>query len=117
MMHKADYLDEEWFEPMPKKNKLEKSVEKELNRYAKSVGIMARKFTSPARRNVPDRIYIVKGKPGCALVTFVEVKRPGKEPTEGQYYELGILEEMGVITHWVDTFEKGKDFLDGLLLL
>lgn len=92
---------------------LEKTVEKGINRYAKSVGVLAYKFTSPARRNVPDRIYVAPG----GMVGFLEVKRPGKEPTPGQYYELGRLENQGAYTGWADTVVKGKNFIDGLLLL
>jgi hypothetical protein len=116
-MHIADYVNEAWFEPMPKKRPLEKSVEKSINRYAKERGVLTRKFTSPARRGAPDRLYIVPRMPGCSVLAFLEIKRPGKKPTPNQYYEMSLLEAAGVIVHWANTVEDGRAFIDGILLL
>jgi hypothetical protein len=118
MKHIADYVDDEWFEPMPKRAPLEKSVEKGINRYAKECGVLTRKFVSPARRGAPDRIYIVpRPAPGSAIIAFLEIKRPGKKPTPNQFYEMSLLEAAGVVVHWVDTVENGRAFIDGLLTL
>lgn len=53
----------------------------------------AYKFTSPGRRNVPDRLCVVPG-----LVFFVEVKAPGKVPTPAQEREMNRLARLN---QWV----------------
>jgi hypothetical protein len=48
--------------------KAERDIEKYLDREIRKAGGFTRKYTSPGRRGVPDRIVFFKG------VTFVEVK-------------------------------------------
>ncbi|MCP4488975.1 MAG: VRR-NUC domain-containing protein [Gammaproteobacteria bacterium] len=57
------------------------------------LGGWAYKFTSPGRRNVPDRLCVLPG-----LVFFVEVKGPGKEPTPAQEREL---QRLAKLNQWV----------------
>lgn len=52
---------------------------------------MAYKFTSPGRRNVPDRICVLPG----GRIVFVELKAPGKKPTAGQAREHQRLRDLG----------------------
>lgn len=59
---------------------LEKDIEKALIKRVKNLGGMAEKFTSPAKRSVPDRIVTLPG----GKIIFVELKAPGKKPTEKQ---------------------------------
>lgn len=112
-MNNARYTDANWFEPMPDRVVREKSIEKGINSYAKKKGVLFRKFVTPGRRGAPDRLYIAPG----GQVGFLEVKRPGKEPTPNQFYELSLLEEQGAYAGWANTLEMGKNFIDGLLLL
>ena len=51
----------------------ESEIEAHVSAYAKSVGVLSYKFTSPANRGVPDRIYLYKGH-----AMFIEYKRTGK---------------------------------------
>jgi hypothetical protein len=97
--------------PTPKV--LEKHIEKGINRYAKKVGVLTYKFTSPAHRGVPDRLFIAPG----GKVGFLEIKRPGGKPTNLQLHELQKLRNHGVIAEWADTIEKGKQFIDALRIL
>ena len=59
---------------------LEKTIEKALVNKVKALGGMAEKFTSPNRRSVPDRIVTLPG----GRIIWVELKAPGKKPTEAQ---------------------------------
>ena len=56
----------------------ESSVEAHLVKRCKEIGALCDKFTSPQRRNVPDRLVTFWG------VYFIEVKRPGKTANEAQ---------------------------------
>ena len=70
---------------------LEKDIEAHLVEGIKRLGGVAYKFTSPGRRNVPDRICVL---PGGSIV-FVELKAPGKKPTAGQAREHQRLRDLG----------------------
>ena len=67
---------------------LERDLENKLGAYAKKMGCLYYKFTSPARRSVPDRMVV--GPSGKIL--FLELKEPGKKPTPLQLRELSILQ-------------------------
>lgn len=54
------------------------------------------------RKNDPDRIIILPER----FVAFVELKRPGKRPTQGQFRELERLRELGYIAEWANSFES-----------
>ena len=60
---------------------LEKQIEAKVCDYAKSKGVLAYKFTSPARAAVPDRMFISPD----GRVWFCEFKREGQKPTAAQY--------------------------------
>jgi len=89
---------------------LEKIIEGKVNAYAQSKGFLVYKFTSPARRAVPDRIYISpKGR-----VVFVEFKREGQKPTPPQLREHHRLLMQNVDVYVVDSVEMGKAIVDAL---
>lgn len=90
---------------------LEKDIEKKIVTYAKSKGCLCYKFTSPAQRSVPDRIIVTP----YGVVGFLEVKRPGNEPTPAQHKELEKLEDQSCFAEWHDTVEGAKEFIDDLL--
>ena len=64
----------------------EKNLQKKIVKYAKDRGVLAYKFSSPARRGVPDLILV--GKRG--QVVFMELKNPN---------EKGRLSELQKYTH------------------
>jgi hypothetical protein len=70
---------------------LEKDVEAYLVRLVKKIGGTAYKFTSPARRSVPDRMVLLPG----ARIYFVEVKTDTGRLTVNQRRELTRLEKLG----------------------
>ena len=87
---------------------LEKDIEAAVNRYARSLGFLQYKFTSPNRSFVPDRIYIAKG----GKMLLVEFKAPGKKPTVMQTREHDRLREQGCLVYVIDSVESGKVMID-----
>src|SRR5262245_40025173 len=75
-------------------NPLEKSIEAASVKHGKAKGCLTYKFTSPAQRHVPDRLFIYKGH-----VFFIEVKRKGEKPTPGQQIEHEKMRKHGAIVH------------------
>lgn len=82
----------------------ESTLEAQIVHYAKSKGCLAYKFSSPSQRGVPDRMII--GPTGKIL--FLEIKAPGRKPTQLQRYELAELRTHGMPATWVDRFDDAK---------
>lgn len=90
---------------MSKSNPLEKVIEKKVCDHAKELGCLVYKFTSPARRSVPDRMFILpKGKG----VFFIEFKRKGAAPTEAQKIEIAKIRAQGTRVFVVDDITSGR---------
>ena len=85
----------------------EKVLEQYLVRKVKSMGGIAYKFTSPARRSVPDRLVLLPG----GRILFVECKGSGARATKAQQYELDRISQLGFEAAVVDSKEK----IDALL--
>ena len=81
----------------------ESAVEAALGRFARENGIWTRKFSSPAHRGVPDRIFMRSGK-----ILFLEIKRPGEKPTALQLHELQQIRSAGGNADWCDSVDTGK---------
>lgn len=93
-------------------NLLEKQIERSVCDYAKSIGFLVYKFTSPERAAVPDRMFITpKGK-----VFFIEFKREGAQATAPQKREHERLRAHGVTVFVVDSVEKGRASIDLMTL-
>lgn len=87
----------------------EKDIEDPVCKYArKRFKMMALKFTSPQRRNVPDRIFL--GFTG--LMFFIEFKAPGKKATEGQLREHARLIGRGHRVYVCDDVDRGKEIIN-----
>lgn len=91
---------------MPKKNCSEKDVELALVRRVKALGGLCEKFTSPSRRSVPDRLVTLPG----GRVVFVELKAPGKKPTESQARDHARRIALGCEVCVIDTVEGANAF-------
>jgi Holliday junction resolvase len=74
----------------------ENKVERLLDTEFKKIGGLTRKWVSPGRDGVPDRICIVEGR-----VYFVEVKTIDGKLSKVQEREIKRLEEVGVHAHVV----------------
>jgi len=86
----------------------EATLEKALCDYARKNGYLVYKFTSPQHRGVPDRIFISPS----GQVVFIEVKGPGKKPSELQYREIKKLLAQGVPAYWCDSLATGMILLE-----
>jgi len=83
---------------------LEKKVEGEGCKLAKTLGGIAYKFTSPQRRAVPDRLVLLPFRAGF----FIEYKRWGKKPTPAQLREGHKLIRMGQYVYYVDNVNDAE---------
>lgn len=58
----------------------------------------------------PDLLGVV---PGSGRALFIEVKAPGKKPTETQLQMLSLLRTRGAIAYWADSVESAlNQFLE-----
>lgn len=85
---------------------LEKHVEAALVKRVKSLGGTAEKFTSPARRSVPDRLVTLPNN----KIIFVELKRPGAKPTPKQLLDHERRRALGCKVLVIDTVEAANAF-------
>ncbi|SAK83330.1 VRR-NUC domain protein [Caballeronia catudaia] len=76
----------------------ERVIEAHLVMRVRAAGGVAYKFTSPARRSVPDRIVIFPRR-----IVFVEVKRPGGTLTLAQAREHERLRALGCDVRMIDS--------------
>lgn len=91
---------------------LEKQIESKVCNYAKSKGVLAYKFTSPARAAVPDRMFIAPN----GHVWFCEFKREGAKPTAAQQREHNTLRQQKVNVFVIDNIEAGQAMVDLMLV-
>ena len=89
----------------------EKYIEAEVCDYARKKGLLAYKFTSPARAAVPDRMFITQD----GRMFFCEFKAKGKKPTPAQEREHTRLRQHKVNVFVIDDVEKGKWVIDTML--
>ena len=87
---------------------LEEDVENALVRRVKKLGGTAEKFTSPGRRSVPDRLVTLPG----GTIIFVELKAPGKKPTEKQARDHDRRRKLGCDVRVIDSVEAARAFPD-----
>lgn len=80
---------------------LEKTIEKKLCQRIKALGGECEKFTSPGRRSVPDRLVILPG----GKIIFVELKAPGKKPTDNQLRDHARRLALGCAVLVIDSVE------------
>lgn len=85
---------------------LESQVEAALVRRVKQLGGTAEKFTSPGRRSVPDRLVTLPG----GRIVFVELKAPGKQPTEKQARDHERRKALGCDVRVIDSVEGARAF-------
>jgi hypothetical protein len=91
---------------------LEKHVESKVCEYAKTKGLLVYKFTSPAKRSVPDRLFVLPD----GRMFFCEFKREGATPTVQQSREHLRLRQQKVSVFVIDNVEDGKAMVDLMML-
>lgn len=90
----------------------EKYIEAEVCDYARKKGLLAYKFTSPARAAVPDRLFITPD----GRLFFCEFKAAGKKPTDAQAREHQRLRQHKVNVFVVDSVDEGKVMIDVMVM-
>lgn len=85
---------------------LERDIENAFVRRVKTLGGMAEKFTSPGRRSVPDRLVTLPG----GRIVFVELKAPGKKPTDNQLRDHERRKALGCDVRVIDSLEAVDAF-------
>lgn len=82
---------------------LEKQIEAKVCAYARSLGFLAEKFTSPGRAAVPDRLFTSpKGR-----MFFIEFKRTGEKPTPAQLADHEQRRKRNTLVYVIDTVDEG----------
>jgi hypothetical protein len=85
----------------------ESYIEKKVCECAKRKEWLVFKFSSPAQKGVPDRIFLKDG-----VILFVEFKAPGKRPTKLQEAIHERLQAHGFKVFVIDDLEKGKELFN-----
>lgn len=83
---------------------LERDIEKALVKRIKVLGGLCEKFVSPSNIGVPDRLVTLPGK-----ILFVELKAPGKKPTEKQLRDHERRRALGFTVLVIDSLEGIDD--------
>jgi len=87
----------------------ERDIEHYFIRRVREVGALQRKFVSPGRKGVPDRIVVYFG-----TVYFVELKAPGKVLRDDQAREHEKLFAAGCNVFVIDTKEGVDHFIKSI---
>jgi len=87
----------------------ESQIERAACTYAKSLGMLAYKFTSPGRSGVPDRLLITNN----GRVFFIEFKCATGKLSALQHNEHRIMRMHGAAVYTVYDFNQAKDLIDG----
>lgn len=87
---------------------LERDIQKKVNDYAKSKGILIKRFLE---RGDVDRLYVFPS----GEVVFIEFKQAGKKPTALQALKLRELEMHNCKTKVVDSVEYGYEVVNAYL--
>ena len=80
----------------------EKNIERYLVRKVRETGGKAYKFVSPGNAGVPDRLVIFPS----GRIVFIELKAPGKIPTNLQKAKHRELEKLKQRVFVIDSKEK-----------
>jgi hypothetical protein len=92
---------------------LEKHIEEDNRKHAKSLGVMFEKFTVPNKRSVPDRILTYPS----GLIAFIEYKAPKKRATDKQFLDHVERRVKNVLVFVIDDKVKGRLLIDWLYQL
>lgn len=82
----------------------ERVVERALVEAVAAAGGVAYKFTSPARRGVPDRLIVLPG--GCLF--FAEVKGTGGRLSKLQVIEIARLRQLGARVEIITGLDEAR---------
>lgn len=84
----------------------ERDIEAYLRDRVKRAGGIAYKFESPGNAGVPDRLILMPG----GRVSFVELKAPGRKPTQLQQMQQTRIRSLGFSVDVIDSKEAVNAF-------
>ena len=87
-------------------SQLEKDIESEIVDFAEVRGWWTTKYVSPARRGVPDRIFIRQGR-----TIFIEAKKLGEEARLQQERVHREMRAHGALVYVIDNIEDARRIL------
>lgn len=64
--------------------------------------MLAMKIVSPGNNGITDTLVLVTDIEGNGHAVFVEMKRPGEEPSHLQEHKLNELRRRGFVAGWAD---------------
>lgn len=85
---------------------LERDIQNSVVSFARRIGVIAHKFSSEARRNVPDYLFLYDGR-----IYFIEFKATGKKARDGQAKEIKKLRDAGFDVDVIDDKDYGKKMI------
>jgi len=91
----------------------EKQIETRLRIRVKEIGGKALKFVSPGYNGVPDRLVFMPG----GRIYLVELKAPGKKPTQLQIKRKEEFERMGFKYYIIDSYEGVEKFIKEVITI
>ena len=86
----------------------EPQIENRLIAKIKMLGGIPYKFSSAARRHVPDRLCVLP----TGLIVFVECKSPGKKLRPAQAAECKKLQRLGHFVTVVDSYDSVDQLIE-----
>lgn len=81
-------------------------IQKKVRDFAEYKGWVARRWSSPGRRSVPDYIFFRNGE-----VKMIEFKSTGKKATKSQKREHRRFYKEGFPVDVIDNIEDGKKLM------
>ena len=87
-------------------SRLEKDLESDITDFAEVRGWWSTKYVAPARRGVPDRIFIRRSR-----IVFIEVKKLDEEARLQQERVHREMRAHGAEVHVVDNIEDARRIL------
>jgi hypothetical protein len=82
---------------------LESKIQAKFILLCKSHGFDALKHVCPGRAGEPDVEVRFTDAAGTGHTAYVELKKPGEEPTKIQEHTLNMLRAAGFISGWADN--------------
>ena len=83
-------------------------IEDWLTAAVEALGGLCIKIAPLSFVGLPDRLILLPG----GRIGFLELKRPGKEPTAVQAYWIDRLQVMGFTADWADSRDDCMKFLE-----
>lgn len=85
----------------------ERDIEQYLTGRVKALGGRAYKFVSPGNAGVPDRLVLLPG----ARMVFVELKAPGRRPTQLQLVQQQRIAALGFDVRVIDSLQAVDELI------